>query len=715
MHHAASDATTRKARRVGVGRPAHATRVAFLVDAQAYFGAFVAAARKATESILIVGWDVHSETQLLGGTDRGEAYRLAPFLMSCARRQPGLQVHTLQWDFSALFTLERELLTRRALGERRHPRLHCELDDHHPTGAAHHQKIVVIDDRVAFAGGLDLCDRRWDTSDHVLDDERRRDAGGRAYPPFHDAQMMVEGEAARILGEIARDRWQRATGRRIRVPQVTEKRWPDEVGADATDVVVDVLRTDPGLQAREPLREVEAHYVAALEQARDLIYLENQYFTSRRVADAMVRRLAEPTGPEIVLVVPEENRGWLEEATMGALQSHNAAMLRERDPHGRLHFYTPVRRDGDEEAEILVHAKIMIADDWLLRIGSANLSNRSMRLDTECDLALESRGRADLREAIAGLRNRLVAEHLGVEPAKVADSFRRTGSMVQTIESLAGACEDRRLRPTSLARPPSGLNVALLVDTEAPIDAEHFLRRYLPDARLTPAWRRYVVLGVTLLVLAGLAYLWRWSPLAESIQPRRAIEMLQPFVDHPLAPAAVLGAFVVGGLTMAPVTVLMLLTAMLFGPWVGGMLNMAGALLSAWALYGVGSLLGRSTVRTVAGTKLDRLSRRLSKQGFLGVVAVRLVPVAPYSVVNLAAGAFRIRLRDFMVGTAVGMAPGTLALAFFGGSLRDLVLHPDPVRLVWLLGAAVALVALTFWLRNRLARLDGRSDETVRT
>ncbi|MGH8732975.1 MAG: phospholipase D-like domain-containing protein [Burkholderiales bacterium] len=103
---------------------------------------------------------------------------------------------------------------------------------------------MVIDDRVAFCGGLDLTARRWDTCDHRPGDERRK-ADDTPYPPFHDLMMMVDGEAARALGTLARERWRLATGRQIKPARPGPDSWPPDVEPQVTDAMVAISRTLP--------------------------------------------------------------------------------------------------------------------------------------------------------------------------------------------------------------------------------------------------------------------------------------------------------------------------------------------------------------------------------------------------------------------------------------------------------------------------------------
>ena len=158
----------------------------------------------------IIGWDIHSETPLVGPSGRvddGLPVTLGPFLAALLAAKPDLRINILIWDFAALYAVEREWNSADKFTAGCDGRIQFCLDSSLPLGSSQHQKIVVIDNAVAFSGGLDLTIRRWDTSEHLADHPLRRDPDGEPYPPFHDVQCMVEGEAAAALGEIAAARW----------------------------------------------------------------------------------------------------------------------------------------------------------------------------------------------------------------------------------------------------------------------------------------------------------------------------------------------------------------------------------------------------------------------------------------------------------------------------------------------------------------------------
>jgi phospholipase D1/2 len=431
-------------------RTATADRAAFLVDAEAYFCAIRRAFVGARHSIFVVGWDVDSRVPVCRGDDSLPP-RLGAFLTKLVEEHSELDVYVLGWAYAPFYVFEREAFPRIKFGAMTPDRVHFALDDSHPPGGSHHQKIVVVDDRIAFAGGLDLCDVRWDTPEHRVDDPRRVDLSGKIYRPHHDVQMAVGGPAAAVLGEVARERWRVATGEDAKPIRAMECDEPWPLPTDVENVEVAVVRTNPCWGTRtEEVRECERLWIDSIEAARRTIFVENPYFTSCSAAQALARRLREPDGPEIVIVMPQESCGWMEDFTMGVLRDRVLCTIFEADEHDRLCIvspYVPGAGDADPPVSLNLHSKVCIVDDDFLRIGSSNLTNRSMSLDTECDLAFEANGSAEATAAIVGFRNRLLAEHLAVQPQTVEAAVEATGSISAAIERLRGG--DRTLVPYS--------------------------------------------------------------------------------------------------------------------------------------------------------------------------------------------------------------------------------------------------------------------------
>ncbi|HET9471301.1 MAG TPA: hypothetical protein VFO24_09375, partial [Usitatibacter sp.] len=318
---------------------ATARRAAFIVDAEDYFRHFMGACEAASREILILGWDFDSRTVLEQGEGR-EPVRLGDFLDRLAQRNRHLRIRILDWDYPMVFGTDREIPPTLGLAWKPHGHIDFRFDDTHPVAGSHHQKIVVVDGRFAFSGGLDLTNKRWDTRAHEPNDPRRVHEGT-PYPPFHDVMIAVDGEAAAELAKVACDRWKNATGQKLAVPRGDSDPWPEGLAVDATDAPVAISLTAPRTERSNGVRQVEQLYLDMIAAARKSIYIENQYFTSSVICKALGARLAEPDGPEIIVVTRLLSHGWLEEITMTTLRVKMVRELREADKHGRFHAYYP--------------------------------------------------------------------------------------------------------------------------------------------------------------------------------------------------------------------------------------------------------------------------------------------------------------------------------------------------------------------------------------
>jgi phospholipase D1/2 len=481
-----------------------AERFALLVDGSSYYGALAEAIAQARRTVFIVGWDLDSRTRLGPGAGREPLVPpLRDFLPAVASGNPDLNVYILTWDFPILFANVRD--PRLVLGQDpfRHPRVHLKFDRTHPPGASHHQKIVVIDDSLAFTGGMDIAGGRWDSPEHRPLDVRRAGKHG-PYPPSHDVQAMIDGDAARALAGIARDRWYRATGTRVADSVQTGDVWPDDVTPDLVDVFVGISRTDANTDGSGECREVERLHLDLINGARQCIYIENQYLTSSTIVAALCRMLEAASGPEVLIVLPLKNSGWLEEHTIEVLRLQSIRRLRATDRFSRLRICYPVVPDLDGEA-VGVHSKILVIDDRLFRVGSSNLTNRSMCLDTECDVTIEATSAAQ-RMDISRLRNRLVAEHLGM-PADTVDAF------LSTERSLNQLIDSRSATPRCLRELPSDdrpIDVMLdgeLVDPSRPLTAGVVIEALASSVAEQPATRTLplMLIGIALAAAAVVA------------------------------------------------------------------------------------------------------------------------------------------------------------------------------------------------------------------
>jgi phosphatidylserine/phosphatidylglycerophosphate/cardiolipin synthase-like enzyme len=468
-------------------RTALAQRAALLVDGEEYFRAFAHAALRARHSIVIIGWDFHSRTRLHVDLP-GVPDLLGDFLNFLARRTRRLRIFILTWDYPLVFAKGREPPVGSMDGWQPHRRISFHYDGNCPVRAALHQKFVVIDSAVAFCGGMDLTVGRWDTAAHAWADPRRTNVGEtEPYGPVHDTMLVVDAGAARVLHGVASERWQAATGSVLPAPDDRSDPWPDRVMPALSDVRVALSRTVPAWIGTQAITEVETLYLDMIATAKHSIYIENQYFTAKKLGDALAARLAERDGPEVIAVLRLASSGRVEEPTMTALRSALLRKLREADAYGRFRAWYP---DMPGQPCCDVHSKLMIVDDEWLRVGSANFANRSMGLDTECDLTLEAGADPAKRSAIAAVRDILLGEHLDLAPQEMRDTFTFTGSLRATIETFAGR-RGRTLRPFVHLDAPSSTMLALatgVADPECPpITTDELTARVSTESRVIAA------------------------------------------------------------------------------------------------------------------------------------------------------------------------------------------------------------------------------------
>lgn len=418
-----------------------ADALAFLVDGEEYFRELDRAFRTARRSINIVGWDFDPDIRLRPLQD-GET--LGELLHRLAEQHSELEIRILVWAMGPIYS-GHSLKLYRQHDWSRHPRIQLRFDPRHALRGSHHQKMVTLDDAIAFIGGMDLTAGRWDTREHAAHDPHRLKPGGEPYPPVHDVQAMVSGAAAAAIADLARRRWKLATGEGVPAMPAVTAGWPTELEPHMRGCEVAMARTVPELGGVTRRREAIRLTRDAIAAARRHIYIETQYLASFKVGAALADRLSEPDGPEIVIVVTCSSHGLLEQFVMAHNRDRLIRRLKRADDFDRLRVMYAVVPDGDGgDQEVLIHSKVLVVDDAFARVGSSNLNNRSEGLDTECDLAVEARTVQD-RRAIEAFRNHLLGEHLDVAPEELAKTVASEGSLVAAVDRLN--TRPRGLRP----------------------------------------------------------------------------------------------------------------------------------------------------------------------------------------------------------------------------------------------------------------------------
>ncbi|MCB8837850.1 phospholipase D-like domain-containing protein [Aurantimonas sp. VKM B-3413] len=453
-----------------------ADRLAVIVDAADFFRAAKDAMLKARHSILLIGWDfdarieLEPENQTLEGPNS-----VGEFLSWLGKRRSELELRVLKWDTGMLRSFGRGETPFYMLRWKVAGPVEMRLDGAHPAMAAHHMKLLIIDETLAFCGGIDMTMGRWDTRDHEEGRPGRHTPHGTPLGPWHDATSCMSGPAAKGLARLARERWALATGEDLGPYAGEADIWPDGLTIDFEDVPVAISRTLPAFGDVEQTDEIQKATLAIIAAARKTLYVESQYFASRDIARAIAERLKEPHGPEIVVVNPDTADGWLEAEAMDSARIRMMKLVHEADAHDRFRIVYPVNAAG---SPIYVHAKIMIADDAVLKIGSANLNNRSMGFDTECDVMIEAEGREDVEKGIRRIRNGLLGEHLGLAAETVEARLAENGG---SIVGLLDGCgkEGRRLEPLPMRELTEAEEMFAESDIADPERPKPFLEEFL--------------------------------------------------------------------------------------------------------------------------------------------------------------------------------------------------------------------------------------------
>ena len=461
---------------------AEAQQSALLIDARDYYRTLYRALEQAQSYAIVSGWQFESGIPLLRGEDAehtAHPVKFLEFLQALCDERPGLTIYLLAWDFSVVYAKDREWGQAEKFNGG-NPQVRFVWDAHPTVGASHHQKFAVIDGAVGFIGGIDLCDARWDENDHRSEHPERVNVVGDPCKPYHDVQACFTGAIVAPLVEVFVERWLLACGERLQFA-------PPAVGArDRFDLMAlsggcahSICATHAALSRTrvdsraEPARvgEVFALFGDAIRAARRLIYAETQYFTSRSVAKLLFERMRDDTLPklDIVVVLPHGADTPMEKMALEDTQDGVLSALLETalECGHELRLIYPASRNPDgSETATFIHSKILIVDDELLMVGSPNLTERSIALDTELAITWECNSEADeLTDCIQTIRTLLLAEHSGLP----ASEFGLQRGLCEKVGLLIERGDTRLRRREVVAAGPLGDLLSQFFD---PGDAE---------------------------------------------------------------------------------------------------------------------------------------------------------------------------------------------------------------------------------------------------
>jgi uncharacterized membrane protein YdjX (TVP38/TMEM64 family) len=214
-------------------------------------------------------------------------------------------------------------------------------------------------------------------------------------------------------------------------------------------------------------------------------------------------------------------------------------------------------------------------------------------------------------------------------------------------------------------------------------------------------------------VLLGLSMAWRWTPISEWINFRTIVEWQNSVRAHPAALLFVVGTYIAGGLVLFPVTILNVATVFTFGPIRGNAYGLAGWLASAALGYAIGRAFKHKLFHRFAGPRIDRLLEQAAGHGFLAVLTMRLLPVAPFTLVNIFVGTIPIRFRHFILASVVGRIPGIIVLTFAGLQLEQVLRNPGVGSFVAFIVVLVLLLIAASWFFKRFKARHEQSTKSA--
>lgn len=578
-----------------------------LVDAGPYFQRIAELMEDARESVVITGWQVDSRLPMPrpvrpGQPPHGGRETFREKVLRLCDANPGLHFYFLVWDHATFYVVERELFQNR-IWEGVHPQVHFVFDNRHPYGGSHHEKVIVIDRKVALVGGVDLCDERWDSPLHHYSDPRRSlDWKSETHEPYHDLTVQVTGPVVSSILQHLNYRWSLLTT--IPFPEaLLDGSDESELQASGKRVYVSSTRAeiDPGIQGHILTREIERIWLHIISQAEKQMIFEGQYWWSKRINDAILKRMKEVSGLQITIVLADV---FSLKGLVSYMGFHQYPLLIElartaRATGNRLRLGTPwvSAPTGGKSKAVYVHSKLVIIDDRYISIGSANFASRGLRVDTELQLTLEARSEA---------------EHQHIQ--RVAEATLAHWSLGQTrrlshmrLRPIHPEQELRRLKKRS----PWAISLPWAPMFDPKVPWFYFIKRryHFLEHR-----RRWII---ALLALGA-------ALMSAAVATRLAgVQDSQMVTGYPW-PKIYAAFFANAWWLPLPVLPLSLISALHLGGELAARISVTGFLVSALMAYSLGRAFPSSAARFYRNTQPWRIPSRLQARNFPYILSIIL-------------------------------------------------------------------------------------------
>jgi uncharacterized membrane protein YdjX (TVP38/TMEM64 family) len=203
------------------------------------------------------------------------------------------------------------------------------------------------------------------------------------------------------------------------------------------------------------------------------------------------------------------------------------------------------------------------------------------------------------------------------------------------------------------------------------------------------------------LLFVALPLAWQWTPLRDWINVEKIVGWQELAKQYPNPLYLIVGVYLVGSLVLFPITVLNIATILAFGPIMGNIYALIGWIASAAMGFGIGRGFGRNLVHALERSRLKRLIQPAEHHGFLTVLLLRVLPVAPFTLVNFFVGASGIYFWHFILASVVGRIPGIVVLSLAGIQLQGFLRAPELGSFILLALTLTAFPLAMTWLVRR--------------
>ncbi|MBC77697.1 MAG: hypothetical protein CME64_16955 [Halobacteriovoraceae bacterium] len=639
-----------------------------IICANAYFKTIRQHFEQAQESILICGWSFNMD--IVMGED-GKTLKEVLFSLP-----ETVKVKILIWDYPIFYVADRDPFIGLSIALQNKSNIHFERFDFHPLLSSMHSKMVVVDNKDLFVGGIDLDLERRDGEYNKSDDPVRVDKDGEVFKPFRDYAFHFKSQNTKKFSSFFDQLWESQAGQKSFL----------ETNHSEGEGNVLFSRTIPKFKGNPQDRSSFKMHKWLIQNAQDYIYIENQYLTSEKIVELLVEVLKKENGPEVVIVVSYGKMPFIEKMSMGALLTDYVNTLLSNDPHNRLKIYTLFTGDDNEREYVKIHSKCIIADDRYLKIGSSNINNRSMEFDYELDALY-------VGEKVVEFKNRIFKTLLGYgEPIDIRKSIIKTFELAKEKHNKIVEVKDILHDKSIMVE----YKDYLPLDKREMTFFERAGQMFITKKRFV-MMNYKIVIGAAMLCLAVLGALY--------VNPGQVDSFVKAFLSTFNVESSLLlmGVFFLSYTALGPIFFPLNAYIFLCGAYLdlghAFITAIAGALSVASISYWFGAFFGAEIKAESKIEKVKQLKRLLKRNSLLTLVFLRVVPVAPYPLVNMVCGKFRVGFAKYITGTFIGVLPGTTALIFFEKQLIELFQSPSLANII-----TIAIVVILFLFGMRFVR-----------